>query len=139
MGYHKKSEIRPRPKVDEVDYTMPLCSDGLPSEWADHFLSPPFFKDGAGSTASSLPVPVPSYTEHRGPQKVAPTETEGWTAWANTSAGESDFTDVEDMSSASSDCQSLAEPAKVAITPSMARWHESFLQGHRNPEFCHIR
>merc|ERR1712070_1105862 len=143
MGYHKKSEIRPRPKFDDVDYTVPLCSDGLPIEWADHFLSPPFFKDGAGSTGSSLPVPVPSYSElttaHRGPQKVAPTEVEGWTAWANTSAGESDFTDVEDVSSASSDSQSLAEPAKVTITASMARWHESFLQGNMNPDFCHIK
>merc|ERR1711907_692171 len=86
--YHKKSEIRPRPKVDEVDYTMPLCND-LQTAWADHFLSPPFFKDGAGSTGSSLPVPAPSYTElttaHRGPQKVVPTEVEGCTAWANTS------------------------------------------------------
>lgn len=137
--YHKKFEIRPRSKCDEVDYTMPLCNDGLPNVWADHFLSPPFFKDGA----SSLPVTAPSYSElttgHRGPQKVAPTEVEGWAAWANTSAGESDFTDVEDVSSASSDCQSLAEPAKVIITPCMAQWHESFLQGNRNPEFCHIR
>merc|ERR1712070_987408 len=137
--YHKKSEIRPRPKCDEVDYSMPLCSDNLPIEWADHFLSPPFFKDGgAGSTGSALPVPVPSYTElavHRGPQKVAHAEVEGWTAWANTSAGESDYTDVEDVSSASSDCQPLAEPKKVTITPSMTR----FLQGNRTPEFHHIK
>jgi len=113
--YHKKSEIRPRPKSDEVDSTMPLCNDGFPTAWADHFLSPPFFKDGAVSTTPSLPVSVLSRTEvtteDRSPKKVACTEVEGWIACTNTSAGDSDLTDVEDVSSASSDPQSLPEPA----------------------------
>lgn len=111
---------------------MPLCSDGFPIAWADHFLSPPFFKEGAVSAGSSLPASVPSRTEFttvRTPQKVAYAEVEGWT---NTSAGESDLTDVEDVSSASSAPQSMPEPAKVTITPSMARWHESFLQRNRS-------
>jgi len=140
--YHKKSEIRPRPKFDEVDNTVPLGNDDFPKEWAEHFLSPPFFKDGAVSTGPSLPVPVPSRKELTGsqnPQKVAYTEVEGWMACTNTSAGESDVTDVEDVSSASSDPQTLPEPLKVLITPSMTRWHQSFLQGNRNPELCHTR
>jgi len=141
--YHKKSEIRPKPKTDEVDYGKALCPDDFPVAWADHFLSPPFFKDGAVSTGSSLPVPVPARsefaTERRSPQKVAYTEVEGWIACTHAGAGESDSTDVETVSSASSDVLSLPEPAKVKITPAMKRWHESFLQANRNTEFCHMR
>lgn len=122
---------------------MPLSNEGFASAWAEHFLSPPFFKDGAVSTGSSLPVPESSHPElttvYRGPQKITHTEVENWAAWANTSAGESDFTDVEDVSSASSDAQSLPEPAKVTITPSMTKWHESFLESNRNQEICYIK
>lgn len=141
--YHKKSEIRPRPKSDDVDYSKPLSNEGFPTAWAEHFLSPPFFKDGAVSTGSAVSVPVPLQPEfttvHRGPQKITHTEVENWAAWANTSAGESDFTDVEDVSSASSDSQSLPEPAKVKITPSMTRWHKSFLESNRNQGVCYIK
>jgi hypothetical protein len=126
-----------------VDYSKPLSNEGFPTAWAEHFLSPPFFKDGTVSTGSSVPVPVPSHPElttvHRGPQKITHTEVENWAALANTSAGESDFTDVEDVSSASSDSQSLPEPAKVKITPSMTRCHKSFLESNRNQGVCYIK
>jgi hypothetical protein len=140
--YHKKSEIRPRPKSDDVDYSNPLSSEDFPVTWAEHFLSPPFFKDG-DSTSSIFPVtvtPPPELTlMHRGPQKITHTEVENWAASANTSAGESDFTDVEDVSSASSDPQTLPEPAKVTITESMTKWHVSIFDSNRNQQVCYVK
>lgn len=57
--HHKRAERRVV-GADTVDYSKPLEKQAIPTEWATHFLAPPFFQDTCEADPSSMPMSFPS-------------------------------------------------------------------------------
>lgn len=53
--FHQRSERQPA-RPDDVDYSQPLGRDAVPAEWAEHFLSPPFFRDSVALCDEGAPM-----------------------------------------------------------------------------------
>lgn len=57
--FHHRSE-RQTARPDDVDYSQPLARDAVPAEWAEQFLSPPFFRDSVAMEERAAAPAAPS-------------------------------------------------------------------------------
>lgn len=63
--FHHRSE-RQTARPDDVDYSQPLSRDAVPADWAEQFLSPPFFRDSVAMEERSAVPTAPGSRAHGG-------------------------------------------------------------------------